>query len=265
MRLVAAVLTAALLLAHPAFAQPGAAVPADDIEAAKAHYAAGSAYYEQANYADAVKEFNEAYRLSKRTDLLYNIAICYERLDDFDDAIATLQKYLVERPDAKDRVTIENRIANLTKLRDQKRAAQPPPPQQPQPQPVQPIQPVPVAPAPTERAPRWWLPGTVVAVVGAGLLVAALGTGLVAAADYNDLKNNCPNNVCPPKYQSERDSGKSLALASDVLTGIGAAAVVAGAVAIGVMSRPVKKKEAPPQTMPQTTIVPTPTGLAVRF
>jgi tetratricopeptide (TPR) repeat protein len=264
MRLVAAALTAALLVAAPAFAQRGATVPADDIEAAKAHYAAGSAYYEQANYADAVKEFNEAYRLSKRTDLLYNIAICYERIDDFDNAIATLQKYLTERPDAKDRVTIESRIANLTKLRDQKRAALPvqPQPTQPQPQPgqVQPVQAVPVAPQATERAPKWWLAGTVVTVVGAGVLIAALGTGLVSAADYNDLKTKCMNNVCDPSLKSERDSGKNLAVASDVLLGIGAAAVVAGVIAIGVMSRPVKKKEAP-----RAQLYPTPTGLYLKF
>ena len=76
MRLVRATLGVALLLfACPTLAQPRVAVPpSDDVEAAKAHFAAGSAYYDQANYGDAVKEFNEAYRLSKRIDLLYNIA-----------------------------------------------------------------------------------------------------------------------------------------------------------------------------------------------
>ena len=78
-----------------ASAQPRSAPPmADDIEAAKAHFAAGSAYYEQANYQDALKEFNEALRLSKRNDLLYNIAMCYERLNQLDNAIAALQRYL---------------------------------------------------------------------------------------------------------------------------------------------------------------------------
>ena len=74
-----------------------------DEDAAKAHFLAGSAYYEQANYADAVKEFIEAHRLSQRPDLLYNISVCYERLGRWDDAIASLQQYLSERPDAPDR------------------------------------------------------------------------------------------------------------------------------------------------------------------
>src|ERR1700680_249528 len=103
MRLVVAAALAALAFvsfSHDLRAQqPRSAVPpSDDLGAAKAHFAAGSAYYDQANYADAVKEFNEAYRLSKRTDLLYNIAVCYERLGQYDSAIQALQKYLTDKP-----------------------------------------------------------------------------------------------------------------------------------------------------------------------
>src|SRR2546423_3636937 len=101
MRIVLAVLcTAILAWTAPAGAQN--ATQADE-DAAKAHFLAGSAYYEQANYADAVKEFNEAHRLSKRADLLYNISVCYERLGHWDDAIAALHQYLTNRPNAADR------------------------------------------------------------------------------------------------------------------------------------------------------------------
>ena len=56
MRLCVTALAAVLCLAAVAHAQAKSAVtPADDVEAAKAHFAAGSAYYDQANYADAVK------------------------------------------------------------------------------------------------------------------------------------------------------------------------------------------------------------------
>src|SRR5206468_10137289 len=115
--------------------------------AAKAHFAAGSAYYDQANYADAVKEFNEAYRLAHRSDLLYNIAVCYERLTQYDNAIKALQQYLVDKPDAKDKVSIQTRISNLEKQRD----AAPARPTEPPPQPISPAEPQatpqPVAPA----------------------------------------------------------------------------------------------------------------------
>src|SRR3954466_12081076 len=116
MRLLVAVLAAAIL----AYAVPAAAqTPTQaDEDAAKAHFLAGQAYYEQANYADAVKEFNEAHRLSKRADLLYNISVCYERLGHWDDALAALQQYLTERPNAADRAVIESRIKNFETRRD---------------------------------------------------------------------------------------------------------------------------------------------------
>src|SRR3954470_20095810 len=154
MRLCVAALAAVLCFGPVAHAQTKAAVtPADDMEAAKAHFAAGSAYYDQANYADAVKEFNEAYRLSKRIDLLYNIAVCYERLAQYDNAIQALQKYLTDKPDAPDRVTIQSRIANLEKRRDEN--GQPPPA-------MPPPTPPPFAPrtaVAADRPARWYAPG----------------------------------------------------------------------------------------------------------
>src|SRR5206468_1995207 len=67
-------------------------------------------------------EFIEAHRLSKRADLLYNISVCYERLGRWDDAIASLQQYLTERPEAPDRAVIESRISNYEQRRDQEKA-----------------------------------------------------------------------------------------------------------------------------------------------
>jgi tetratricopeptide (TPR) repeat protein len=123
MRLLMAALAAAIL----AWSVPAAAqVPQADEDAAKAHFLAGSAYYEQANYTDAVKEFIEAHRLSKRPDLLYNISVCYERLGRWDDAIASLQQYLSERPEAPDRAVIESRIKSYEQRRDQEAAARSP-------------------------------------------------------------------------------------------------------------------------------------------
>src|SRR5689334_12023880 len=111
MRLVAVVMA----ISSAAMAQ--AAPTANDNEAARAHFMAGSAYYEQANYADAVKEFNEAYRLSQRPDLLYNLALAYERLEQWDEAIGALDRYLALKPDAQDRNIIQTRLENMKKRR----------------------------------------------------------------------------------------------------------------------------------------------------
>src|SRR6266536_4686502 len=197
MRLVAAALVA-VCVAH---ALPAAAdVPSQaDEQAAKAHFLAGSAYYEQANYADAVKEFNEAHRLSRRPDLLYNVSVCYERMGRWDEAIGALQQYLVERPDAPDRGVIESRIANFTQRREADRAATAMAPAIPPP-----LVAAPPVLVPTSTRPRH-TPSLVVGGIGLGLLVVALGTGVAAHLVYNDLNSNCEKMVCDGANQNLRN------------------------------------------------------------
>lgn len=264
MRLASATASVALVLfafaPAPAHAQAIQAVTpaADDMEAAKAHFAAGSAYYEQADYTDAVKEFNEAYRLSKRTDLLYNIAVCYERLNDYDNAIATLRRYLTEKPNAPDRVTIESRIQNLQKAKEAQ-----PAPGQPAPKPVTaPVSSVGATPPPSERPARWWLSGTAVGAAGVAVLAASLGTGLAAHSLYEDLSSKCQNQSCPPDrtLENEQKKGRALAVASDVLLGVGVAAVATGVVLLIVKSR-----RHHPTAARQAWLAPAASGLAVRF
>jgi tetratricopeptide (TPR) repeat protein len=221
---------AMLLLAASASARPALA-PADDLEAAKAHYAAGSAYYEQANYSDALREFSEAFRLSNRTDLLYNIAVCQERIGRVDDAIGSLKRYLVEKPNAPDRNLIEGRIASLEQQRR-------PAPIEPPPTPVVPPPVVaPVTPVQPQRPHHWWVPGTAVSSVGAALLVVALGTGLASNAVYDDLTNKCPSGVCPSSLKSEANRGSAEAITTDVMIGVGAATLATGVIVLIVQSR----------------------------
>jgi tetratricopeptide (TPR) repeat protein len=229
MRLLMAVLTAAIL----AYAAPAAAqappTQADE-DAAKAHFLAGSAYYEQANYADAVKEFIEAHRLSKRADRLYNISVCYERLGRWDDAIASLQQYLTERPEAPDRAVIESRIANYEQRRDQEKARAAPPPLV-----VAAPPPPPPAPAPRRHVASWIVGG-----IGAGLLVAALGTGVTAHLTYNDLVMKCGGTVCNGGDQTLRDEasfGRALTISTDVLLAAGGATLATGIILFIVEAR----------------------------
>jgi tetratricopeptide (TPR) repeat protein len=83
----------------------------DDL--AKGHYMAAQAYYNQARYAEAIREFQEAYRLSPKPALLYNIAQAYERMGKIDEAVAHLKKYLAAGPDPSDRGALEERLKNL--------------------------------------------------------------------------------------------------------------------------------------------------------
>jgi tetratricopeptide (TPR) repeat protein len=220
---------------------PAYAISEDD-ERAKAHFLAGQSYYDQASYTDALREFNEAYRISKRPALLYNIARCHEALEQYDDAVKMLERYLQEDPQTEDRVSVETHIANL-KGRGVHRGpgepdvGRPPPRPQPVAQPQPPPQPTtPPPPAHRKRVATW-----VVGGIGVGLLAAALGTGVASQLDYNDLSSKCMANMCDPSEQKKIDSGKRLAIATDVLWPIGAAAVVTGVVLFFVEGR--HKKE----------------------
>ena len=205
----------------------------EEDERAKAHFLAGQSYYDQASYNDALREFNEAYRISKRPALLYNIARCHEALENYADAVKMLQQYLQEDPDTNDREAVETRIANL-KERQAARDAKPQPP----PAVVAPPPTVATPPPPPPRKRRYtWIVGG----VGVGLLAAALGTGIASQLSYNDLSSHCSGTTCDPatvpNAQSKIDSGKRLALATDILWPIGAAAVVTGVVLFFVEGR----------------------------
>jgi tetratricopeptide (TPR) repeat protein len=103
------ILTVALLLLSTV--GRGYADTKDQESVARAQFTAGRSYYDQANYVDALKAFNESYRSSKRPVLLYNIALCQERLGQLPEAVATLERYV--QLDKTERAVIEARIANL--------------------------------------------------------------------------------------------------------------------------------------------------------
>jgi len=93
-----------LALTSPAAAQSD--------ELAKGHYMAGKAYYDQARYAEAIREFEEAYRLSPKNDLLFNIAQAHERAGHLDKAVEYLKRYLADAS-VKDRASVSERLRNL--------------------------------------------------------------------------------------------------------------------------------------------------------
>jgi tetratricopeptide (TPR) repeat protein len=212
----------------------------EEEERAKAHFLAGQSYYDQASYADALREFSEAYRISKRPALLYNIARCHEALDQYTDAVQMLERFLQEDPKTADRPAIETRIANLKGRQPVKRVHPEVEPSHVNPPPL--TQTLTQTPTPTQTqtqttAHRKRLWTFVVGGVGAGLLAAALGTGVASQLDYNSLGNSCGSNRCNPSQQADIDRGKSLAIATDVLWPVGAAAVGVGVVLFFVEGR----------------------------
>jgi hypothetical protein len=109
-----------------------------------------------------------------------------------------------------------------------------------------------------QPATRWWLNGTILLASGGAVLAASLGTGLAADSIHKDLLGKCDaDKVCDPSLKSKVNEGQSLAIASDVLLGVGAAAAVTGLVVMLVQRYHHASAHA--------RALPTPTGVRVSF
>jgi tetratricopeptide (TPR) repeat protein len=93
-------------------------------ELARAHYKAGAAYYQRGKYVDAIREFEQSYELSRKPEILYNLAQCHDKLGQRDKVAGYLRRYLKEKPKAEDREQVEAWLGHLEKaLADEKAAA----------------------------------------------------------------------------------------------------------------------------------------------
>jgi len=189
----------------------------DDL--ARRHFDSGVAYLEESDYDNALKAFQKAYELSKRPEILLNLATVQERRSDLGSAVAALKGYLEAAPQGEHVETVKLRIQNLEKrLQEQdaaKAAASAPAPPAPadKPAPATPTA-IPVA-KPLAKAEPNRMPAFVSLGVGGVLAGASLATGLVANAKYTDAKDSCGHHCS----DSQLSSSRKLAVASTVLTG----------------------------------------------
>lgn len=79
---------------------------------ARLHFQSGSSYFDVGEYENALREFEQAYRLSNRAALLYNIGLTHERLGNLREAADALRRYVAET-DPPERETLELRIRNI--------------------------------------------------------------------------------------------------------------------------------------------------------
>ncbi len=101
----------------PAHAEPGAPPPSTaDLELAKAHYKTGELNYDRGKFNDAAKEFEEAYRLSSRPELLYNMGKSYDGAGDMRGALIAYRRFLQTVKTSSDRAFCERRVDELNVL-----------------------------------------------------------------------------------------------------------------------------------------------------
>lgn len=114
--MIYALLIVPLLLAAPAAKPPKAEAPADesgDVKKAKELFQWGQKLYKQARYAEAISKFEDAYAARPHPVIFFNIGKCYEQLGETAKALRAYRDYLRLAPEAKDKETVSDAIANL--------------------------------------------------------------------------------------------------------------------------------------------------------
>lgn len=143
--------------------------------------ARAKAHFDRGEYAEAIADYREAYRLWPSPGLLYNLGQAYRLVGDCAHASQAYREYLHLTPDSPYRATVEQ---NLSAAEACAKAAEPAPPEPPKPTPPPVVVSPPVA-APIKTPP---------VAVGdddrghtrrvAGLAVAGGGAALVLAGAY---------------------------------------------------------------------------------
>ena len=171
--------------------------PAPTTAAAATHTELGKGFFAQGRYDLARLEFEGAYALSKEVDLLYNLALCWEREGRPREAVEAYERYLRERPD--DREAAQK----LAKVKEQ------------------------LQPVPQERLrPRQKL-GVALLVLGGAALVSALALGIVTERDRQQL---VAGNITYREAQTLADRATTERSATIALGVVGGALVVGGLV-----------------------------------
>jgi tetratricopeptide (TPR) repeat protein len=221
---------------------------------AKSHFKVGKSLYETGRFSEAAAEFEKAYRLSNRVELLYNVYVAHRDASDLPRAIDALRRYLqLATLDESTRVNLVARLRAMEEAAGRTgpapAAAAPPPPSTAEAPPPEAAPPPPAETAQPEPAPppsppagsaefemdagSSALPYALIAVGGAALVAGAI-TAVVAAGKIADIEDACPDDRCPPPSESfdleaERDDARTLRTVAFALLGGGLVVGGAGA------------------------------------
>ncbi len=224
-----------------------------EISAAKGAFEAGQVSFHEGDYERAVLYWEDAFqRDCTAIALLLNLARAYELAHHYDKSVAALEAYMERNPRTEDRVSIEKRIARLSGLKSN------PPPPKVETQASTETEEEPAVAAPPSEAPPPRRPIWPVVLTGGGVVATGVGIGLTWAGQSavngytNGLcarKNDAGAFECGPEIVTDPDTGESTTVrtASEVeqdaqsaafernigivVTSVGAAAAVGGAVA----------------------------------
>jgi tetratricopeptide (TPR) repeat protein len=214
--------SAAMQAAHAA--EQEQAMQAADAEA-RSHFNVGKALLDSGRFSEAAQEFDKAYRLSGRPQLLYNLYVAHRDAGNTPNAIVALRAYLNTVPDAPDRVNLEARLASLEEQerhhveqeeatrRAREEAA------------LAKAQAAKRTHTVVEKSKVPWI----LMASGGALVAASIGTGVAALNTSKDLEDNCYSSTsCPSSQKGNIDKTQALSLTTDVLWAVGGASLVTG-------------------------------------
>jgi tetratricopeptide (TPR) repeat protein len=200
--------------------------PSDaDLKLAKQHNQLGTTYFGQGAYDKALKDFKVSHRLSKKPELLYNIAKCHELLGQLEQAMVAYQRYLDET--GKQDATVQARIQNLKVRIEQAPASAPVTSADPVGQDKAPAEPPSSPPASSWKTIAGWsLVGLGLAAVGAGIAM-----GVVSGSKSSEVEEAYREGTREwADLEEVESSGEGLELGMIIGVSVGAAAAVSGAV-----------------------------------
>jgi tetratricopeptide (TPR) repeat protein len=241
----------------PAQATPAApsGAPTGTENQAREAFERGRIHYDNGDFARAAGAFEEAYKLSGREGLLYNLYLAYRDANQQEKAAEALRNYLAKVEVIENRAQLESRLKALEagiaqrkadearEAEEQKRNEE----QRAQHEKELAAQKAAAQSAPADAAAedkKWWLTPVIVMAAGGALMVGSLPTGLMANSKAKKLEDECPSGKgCDPSLKSTADSGKTLAVVTDVLLFGGLATVAVGGVLM-LLKRPKTQRAA---------------------
>ncbi|MCA9577527.1 MAG: tetratricopeptide repeat protein [Myxococcales bacterium] len=211
---------------------------------ARSHFRVGQLMYGEGRFDEAAAEFDRAYELSGRPQLLYNAYLAHRDAGHVAEAVDRLRQYLAQSPDAGDRAVLEQRLAAMEEtLAEQRRIANMSAEERAalEAENARAAQEAEAQRRAADRlrnqrerdAQRSNPTPLIILGAGAGVLVGGVIMGVVAkTTSLADLEDNCPGNVCVSGFplDSTRDQARRRTIATDVLLGVGGATAVTGLV-----------------------------------
>lgn len=213
-----------------------------DAERAREAYVRGTQLYQDADFEAALEAFQEAATYYASPDFQFNIARCYERLGNYEEAIRHYEIYLRTSEDSMDRAVVEASIEDLRERIAEREAAEQAEAER--------------LAAEAERKPSKPLILSGAALLGVGAAVGlggGIGFGVMVARDnaaLGDVANGNPEGLSFAEAETLADQARANQTLELAMIGAGSALAITGAVLLAVGLKRKRDAEAGEQAPP---------------